>query len=166
LAVRPAAGRPARTVPPHYFGQVASEGEPGRESDRLTVRWVLASPRVEERLEGRLPGRADDERRVAAAERLIESEPGESGLRLPTAVAEPEGSTVSLEIPFDLESVERHEPTGVRRWRHAVRDAFRIALDRKLAVDDFAVVSVGHERRSFYLLPSAPPAPEGRSPSA
>ncbi|HTP54584.1 MAG TPA: hypothetical protein VML94_06485 [Thermoplasmata archaeon] len=145
---------------PHYFGQLPESGDAGTETDRLRTRWELATPRVDARLAATGPPSTEERARWSAAAPIIETEPGASGLRLPTAVAEPEAPTAHLEIPFDLSLVHQHEPAGVRRWRHAVRDAFRIALDLKYAVDDFAVVSVDHERRSFYLLsrPAATPA--------
>jgi predicted GNAT superfamily acetyltransferase len=96
----------------------------------------------------------------------VRTEPGESGLRVPVEVAEPTGPTATLEIPFDLLSIRNHEPRSVRRWRHAVRDGFRAAFDLGYAVDDFASVTLEHERRCFYLLrldrvrePPGPPPP-------
>jgi predicted GNAT superfamily acetyltransferase len=151
----------------HYFGRLPEAGEAGKETDRIRTRWAITSPRVEDRLAGRLPTRAEDERRCAEAERLIETEPGESGLRVPTAVAEPTGPRATIEIPFDLAALEEHEPASFRRWRHAVRDAFRAAFDRGLVVEDFTVVSIDHERRGFYLLSPAPgPSSPGAGPSA
>lgn len=157
LYVRRLASVPDRYLP-HYFGRL-SEGEAtGGESDRLRTRWTLADRRVEERLAGPGPTREEDRRRWAAAEALLETEPGESGLRLPTAVVEPSAPTAHLEVPFDLTAIREHEPAGLRRWRHAVRDAFRAAFDLGYGVEDFAVVPVEHERRSFYLLARSPPS--------
>ncbi|MGP8078316.1 MAG: hypothetical protein ACLQD8_06885 [Thermoplasmata archaeon] len=156
LYVRRLASAPDRYLP-HYFGQLPESAEAGPETDRLRTRWELASPRVEERLAGRGPDRTDDHRRWSAAEPLVETEPGESGLRLPTAVAEPAGPAAHLEIPFDLGLIREHEPAALRRWRHAVRDGFRAALDLGYRVEDFVVVSVEHERRGFYLLTRGPP---------
>ncbi|HTW55412.1 MAG TPA: hypothetical protein VMG36_03065 [Thermoplasmata archaeon] len=156
LFVRRLGSAPDRYLP-HYFGRDSDGGALGAETDRLRARWALTAPRVEERLAGRLPSAADDARRLAAAERLLETEPGESGLRLPSAVAEPTRDDAAIEIPFDVDLVAQHEAAALRRWRHAVRDAFRGAFDRGLVVDDFAVVSVDHERRSFYFL-GRPPA--------
>jgi predicted GNAT superfamily acetyltransferase len=136
----------------NYFGQLSDELGPKDESDRLGVRWPLDEPKVAQRLAGELPSPEDDRRSQASAEALVETEPGESGLRLPTAVVEPEGDLAHLEIPFDLASIRVHEPAAVRRWRHASRDAFRTAFDLGFAVEDIVSVSIAHERRSFYLL--------------
>jgi predicted GNAT superfamily acetyltransferase len=137
---------------PHYFGQLPESGEAGTETDRLRTRWELAQPRVEQRLAGAPADRTEDRSRWEAAAPIVETEAGESGLRLPNAVGEPDGPTAHLEIPFDLALIHQHEPAAVRRWRHAVRDAFRVALDMRYRVDDFVVLPIAHERRSFYLL--------------
>jgi len=145
----------------NYFGQLAEPNGPRDESDRLRMRWPLADPTVERRLQGGVPAAEDDRARWSAASALVETEVGETGLRLPTAVSEPEGATAHLEIPFDLASIRSHEPGAVRRWRHAVRDAFRVVFDLGYGVDDFATLAIEHERRSFYLLskPATPGPP-------
>lgn len=151
LYVRRLGSVPDRYLP-HYFGRLPEAEAAGTETDRLRTRWTLADPRVEERLAARSADRSADLGRWQAAGAIVETEPGESGLRLPSAVVEPDGATAHLEIPFDLGSVREHEPRGLARWRHAVRDAFRAALELGYTVEDFVVVPVEHERRSFYLL--------------
>lgn len=165
LYVHRLASTPERYLP-HYFGQLPESGEAGTETDRLRTRWGLTQPAVEERL-GRPAGdRPDDRPRWDAAAPIVETEPGENGLRLPSAVVEPDGPAAHLEIPFDLALIHQHEPTSVRRWRHAVRDAFRVALDPHYAVDDFVVLNIDHERRSFYLLSRRPPVEPPAAPGA
>lgn len=165
LYVRRLGSQPDRYLT-HYFGRLPEAGEAGTETDRLRTRWAITTSRVEDRLAGRGPDRAEDERRCLSGERLIETEPGPSGLRVPTAVVEPTGPNATLEIPFDLGALAEHEPVALRRWRHAVRDAFRAAFDRGLVVDDFAVVPIDHERRSFYLLAPGPTSSSGPDPVA
>lgn len=136
----------------HYFGQLPDAINRGLETDRVRLRWPLASPRTEDRLSGKLPSRDDDRARWRAASPIVSTEPGDSGLRLPVEVAEPSGPEAHLEVPFDLDLVRQHEPKALQRWRHASRDAFRAGYDLGYTVDDFAVVSDDHERRSFYFL--------------
>ena len=162
LFVRRLGSRPDRYLP-HYLGRVDDQANRGLETDRLRTVWSIQSPSVEERLRGELPNAQHDLGRYRTAFPIVETETGESGLRLPTAVVEPTGATAHLEIPFDIAAVREHEPVALGRWRHAVRDAFRAAFDTSYVVDDFAVVSQEHERRSFYFLskaapPSEPPA--------
>jgi len=154
LNVRRLGGTPDRYFV-HYYGAMGSEVNRGLETDRLRLTWEIASPRVEARLAGTLPTPEEDERRFRDSTAVVETEPGDSGIRLPTAVTEPSAPKVHLEIPFDLDLVRQHEPDSLGRWRHAVRDGLRAALDLGYAVDDFAVLKRDHERRSFYFL-SAP----------
>jgi len=166
LLVRRLGGTPDRYFP-HYFGQLADAVNRETETDRLRCVWSITTPRVEERVAGKVPTLDEDRQRWMTSTAIVETEPGESGLRVPTAVGEPSGSSAHLEVPFDLASVREHEPTALRRWRHAVRDAFRAAFDLGYVVDDFTVISTDHERRSFYLLsraksdPTPPAGPPG-----
>jgi len=148
----------------HYYGQLGSEVDRGIETDRLTVRWNLTEATVERRIQGEYPTADQDLARYRSSTAAVETQTGESGLRIPVAVEEPSAASVHLEVPFDLSLVRAHEPDALRTWRHAVRDGFRAALDTGYVVDDFAVVATDHERRSFYFLskaPSPPPATAG-----
>ena len=145
----------------HYYGQLATDPDRGSETDRVHASWALTDANVEQRLAGQLPSTADDARAVETAVPIVETDLGEHGLRIPTGVTEPSAPAVHLEIPFDITAIRTHEPASVRTWRHATRDAFRSALDSGYVIDDFAVVRVDRERRSFYLLrrrPATPPA--------
>lgn len=144
----------------HYYGTMGSELNRGLESDRLRVTWALTDPDVEARMAGKLPTAEEDGARWKRSQPLIETAIGDTGLRTPTTVSEPSQPTAHLEIPFDLQAIRTHEASTLRTWRHAVRDAFRAALDVGYRVDDFSVLNLEHERRSFYFLsaPSAAPA--------
>ena len=162
LMVRRLGGRPDRYYP-HYFGQLSDGLHRGLETDQVRVVWPITSPEVEARLAGRLPSGEEDLRRWKASSAIVETEAGESGLRVPTAVQEPTGPRAHLEIPFDLDLLREHEPASVRRWRHAVRDAFRAASDLRYVIDDFTTVTIEHERRGFYLLSA--PTPDAAAPA-
>ena len=80
---------------------------------------------------------------------------------------QPSEPRATIEIPFDLDAIQHHEPARLRPWRHAVRDAFRAALDAGYVVTDFTVQTVEHERRSFYRLEARPtPAASVTTPVA
>lgn len=155
LNVRRLGGAPDRYFI-HYYGQMADTINSGTETDRLRLRWELSSPHVEARVGGKLPSAEEDQARWKSSVAIVETEVGEKGLRRPSTVAEPSGAPAHLEIPFDLAAVREHEPDVLRQWRHAVRDGFRAAFDLNYRVDDFAVVTAEHERRSFYFLSPAP----------
>jgi chorismate synthase len=145
----------------HYYGTMGSELNRGLESDRVRVTWALNDPAVEARIAGQLPTAEADLARWKESQTLVETAVGDSGLRVPTTVTEPSRPSAHLEIPFDIQAIRAHESATLRTWRHAVRDAFRAAFDMGYKVDDFAVLNLEHERRSFYFLsapPSAPPA--------
>lgn len=155
LNVRRLGGRPDRYYI-HYYGQMPDTINRDMETDRLRLRWEITTPHVEERVAGTSPSADEDRARWERSVAIVETEVGEHGLRRPSAVAEPTGALAHLEIPFDLATLREHEPAALRPWRHAVRDAFRAAFDVGYRVDDFAVVTADHERRSFYFLSPAP----------
>jgi chorismate synthase len=138
----------------HYFGTLATPSDRGLETDRLLVRWPLGDAAVEARLAAP-PAPTPTSRAPATPIEgypLLLTEVADSGLRYPTEVREPDGPRATIEIPFDLDAIHQHESARLRPWRHAVRDAFRAALDSGYTVRDFAVQTVEHERRSFYCL--------------
>jgi chorismate synthase len=151
---------------PNYFGRRSEGSSTDPETDRLAVRWALTSADVERRLAGESTPVDALRERWSRSSALIETEPGDSGLRLPKAVVEPEAGPVHLEIPFDLVALRTHEAPAVRRWRHAVRDAFRMTFELGWVVDEFVVLPVEHERRGFYLLSRAAPSSPGATPLA
>ena len=157
LAVHVLGARPDKYLV-HYYGQSTDPEAADRESDRVRWAWAIGDdPAVDPVTAPPLRGSTPDPA-FANAPALLESETGESGLRLPTAVSEPSTPRATLEIPFDIDLIREHEPKGARRWRHAVRDGFRGALDLGYEVAGFEVRSEGHERRAYYLLTAPPPA--------
>jgi len=165
LNVRRLGGTPDRYLI-HYYGQMADLINRGMETDRLRLRWEIASPHVEERLGGKFPTAEEERARWERSAAIVETEVGDKGLRMPNAVTEPSAGLAHLEIPFDLRAVQEHEPAALRTWRHAVRDGFRAAFDVGYRVDDFAVITTDHERRSFYFLSPAPKENASSTPSS
>jgi len=158
LNVRRLGARPD-TYHVHYYGTMGSEINRGLETDRLRVTWALTDPEVEKRLAGTLPTPEEDLARWKDSQPMVETATGDAGLRVPTTVSEPNRPRAHLEIPFDLQAIRSHQESALRTWRHAVRDAFRAAFDLGYRVDDFAVLSLEHERRSFYFLSAPAPTP-------
>lgn len=155
--VRRLGGVPDRYLP-RYYGTMADAINEGLDTDRVRLVWRLRDPKVKERLAGRLPRPTDDEARLARSEPLIDSDIGPTGVRRPVAVRSPTSPSVNLEIPFDLASVRARDPRTIGRWRETTREAFTRAFAEGFTVDDFAVVTVGTERRSFYFLERRPEA--------
>jgi predicted GNAT superfamily acetyltransferase len=149
--VRRLGGVPDRYYP-HYYGTMADAINEGLETDRLRVIWSLNDPRVLGRLSGHLPTATEDEDRYRSCSALIETVMGPSGIRRPVTARPPVAPNLHLEIPYDLATVRSRDPGGTRRWREVTRAAFTTALDAGYRVNDFAVVPLGGERRSFYFL--------------
>ena len=74
---------------PHYYGRMDDALNRDLETDRLSVRWEIGDDRVAQRLAGVAPSPEEDLARWDASTPIIETEVGESGLRLPSVVAEP-----------------------------------------------------------------------------
>ncbi len=147
---------------PHYYGTLDSDVNAGLATDRIRVTWNLNDPGVLERIQNPGPLAPETASRVEGSQVLLQTEPGEVGLRVPKAVEEPGAGFRSgiLEVPFDLEALREHQPDSLRPWRQASREAFRACFDLGARVDDFVVVSRDHERRAYYLLsPEPKPAP-------
>jgi predicted GNAT superfamily acetyltransferase len=143
----------------HYFGQQGGAGAPDRESDRIRWSWAIADPTVEERISRPRTPRRPEDPRFRDAPSLLETETSETGLQVPSSVTEPADPVVRLEVPFDVDLLRQHEAEGARRWRHAVRDAFRASFDLGYRVVEFDVLRSDHGRRSVYLLTSKPDPP-------
>jgi chorismate synthase len=166
LAIRALGAAPERYLT-HYFGTLNTPPDRGLETDRLLLRWGLAEPAVESRIAALAAGPAGRPPAAASppsAEAMLVTEVADSGLRYPTEVREPTAPHATLEVPFDIDALQQHEPTRLRTWRHAVRDAFRAAFDTGYVVVDFATESVAHERRSLYRLERRPSPPVAAEP--
>jgi len=139
---------------PRYYGVMADSINEGLETDRLRLVWRLKDPRVSSRLGGQLPSVAEDESRYRTSSALLETVVGPTGLRRPVTARPPTGPSLQLEIPYDLSSVRARDPGGARRWRESTREAFTAAFYAGYRVDDFAVIPLSGERRSFYFFRS------------
>jgi predicted GNAT superfamily acetyltransferase len=148
----------------HHYGKLDAEFDRGLETDRLRLSWELSAPATEARIAGKVPSAEEDLARHGRSSAFLETELSDEGVRRPTVVSEPEGAEAHLEIPFDIGVIRENAPALLRPWRHAVRDAFRAAFDLGYRADDFVVLNLEHERRSFYLLTRHGSSPAGASP--
>jgi predicted GNAT superfamily acetyltransferase len=142
----------------HYYGAMGDAINEGLETDRLRLIWSLNDPRVVERLGAHLPSPDQDEERYRSSTALVETVMGPNELRRPIAGHPPSGPSLHLEIPYDLASVRKRDPGGVRRWREVTRAGFQAALEAGYRVDDFAILPIAGERRCFYFLVPGTPA--------
>lgn len=130
----------------NYYGETSSFLH-STGTDRLWVRWELSSERVERRIEGRdietlADTNCDDiplSLRVGPGD-----EPSEDIVEL--------ASQMLLEIPADINKIQRENPALALSWRLRTREAFTRALDGGLFVDDFFMVQRQQDRVGRYLL--------------
>jgi len=134
-----------------YYGETTSFLH-STGTDRLWVRWELSSERVEQRIEGSgqdtsepddiSEALCDD---VAALLKITENdEPSSATVEL--------ASHMFLEIPADLNRVQRENPELAQRWRKSTREAFTRALAAGLYVENFSLVERERQRIGRYLL--------------
>ena len=130
----------------NYYGETSSFLH-STGTDRLWVRWELSSERVERRLEGRdiesLANMSGDD--IPLLLRVEpRDEPSEDIVELT--------SQMLLEIPGDINKIQKENPALALSWRMKTREAFTRALDGGLFVDDFVVVERQQNRVGRYLL--------------
>jgi len=134
-----------------YYGETTSFLH-STGTDRLWVRWELSSERVEQRIEGTWQDTSEPDDisetlcdDVAALLKITENdEPSSATVEL--------ASHMFLEIPADLNRVQRENPELARSWRKQTREAFTRALAAGLYVENFSLVERERQRIGRYLL--------------
>jgi predicted GNAT superfamily acetyltransferase len=124
---------------PDFYGPMADGINLGDVTDRLYVRWDLASPRA-----------------VAAAHgQPAEVSTGDAGVLLDRAGEEPApgdaaptGRALLVAVPSDIEAMRDRDRAAADRWRYAVRSALTTALDAGYRI-------TGLTRDGYYLLERA-----------
>ena len=116
-----------------FYGEVTSSPLHQLGTDRLWVSWLLDTPRVRERVEQNLAPHYDSD-----GETLIRCSDTNQPLRV-AKVAEivENAGTATIEIPDDINSIERADPNLARQWRDETRHTFSEALSAGFVVKDF-----------------------------
>lgn len=118
-------------------------------TDRLFVTWLLESPRVEGLMSGKRAAREDQTTSARTALRLLRNSGSGGPEREANIVDASPEKFVAIEIPADINSIERADFDTARKWREETRRAFLQALSEGfVAVDYF----LENERTGFYLL--------------
>jgi predicted GNAT superfamily acetyltransferase len=134
----------------NFYGDATSSFLHQIGTDRLWVTWLLDSPRVRERLQTT----------AIKNQPLIGAEDEITLVRVSVGcVPERHNSfeifdrqRLAIEIPWDINILQRREPRLALEWREATRSAFRKALDAKYLVEDFGSVTRNDQRIGVYLL--------------
>jgi predicted GNAT superfamily acetyltransferase len=139
----------------NFYGEATSSPlHQGFGTDRLWVRWLIASHHVKTRIRRDQATAhaanmgADLEAAVKAA--LVVNEAGEP--RLQDFGARLADDSCMIEIPHDITALKARQPQLGVRWREATRAAFLAALEAGFVVEDFLRADVDGGPRWFYLL--------------
>jgi len=136
-----------------FYGPETSSMLHRNGTDRLWVRWLLDSKRVQSRIAGQ-----DARAEVIDALQLLVPLVAFNGDGKP-ARAELEESLsrqrVSIEIPADILTVEQTDMGLARAWREATRWAFTKAIEAGFVVTDFCRMIRGQQGPGAYLLQRA-----------
>jgi predicted GNAT superfamily acetyltransferase len=133
-----------------FYGSKSSSPLHSNSTDRLWVTWNMADARVEQRLKGRDP-RPEMLDALAHLEPLVrfngdgrpaESEPAQALAR----------QRVAIEIPGEIDRIERDEIALAREWRQDTRRAFTEALKAGFVVKEFCRSIRGQQGPGAYLL--------------
>jgi predicted GNAT superfamily acetyltransferase len=119
-------------------------------TDRLWVRWPLASRRVRDRLQGK-EYRPEVLDAFSRLQPLVQFNGDGKPLRndLPAALAR---QRIAIQIPSDINAVEQKDAGLAREWREATRWAFTQAVRAGFFVAEFARTVRGKQGPGNYLL--------------
>ena len=119
-------------------------------TDRLWVRWPIASRRLEDRLRGK-DNRHEMLDALSTLQPLVrfngEGKPAQSDLSAALA-----RQRIAIEIPSDIGEVEKKDFALAKEWRQATRWAFTEALKAGFFVAEFCRSVRGMQGPSVYLL--------------
>lgn len=141
-----------------FYGPETSSNLHRNGTDRLWVRWLLASKRVRDRIGGKnlgkdggTSGRAEtlDALRLLAPLVRFDGKGKPARSELGEALGR---ERVSIEIPGDILAVEAADMGLAREWREATRWAFRESLRAGFFVSEFCRSMRGQQGPGAYLL--------------
>ena len=133
-----------------FYGASTSSVLHQNGTDRLWVKWPVASRRVEDRLRGK-DNRAEMLDALSTIQPLVrfngEGKPARSDLA--AAIAR---QRVSIEVPSNIGEIERSDPSLAKEWRQATRWAFTESLKAGFFVAEFCRTVRGKQGPGVYLL--------------
>jgi len=121
-----------------FYGPMDDGINAGDESDRILIRWELASEKTTRAADGTAPDPAVDESAVRVLVIGTAGEPVAHDVR---------GRVATLQVPDDIVALRRQSPELARQWRHAVRTALGGAMAAGYSVTEVT-------RDGWYMLRS------------
>lgn len=138
---------------PDFYGAATSSALHQNSTDRLWVKWPVASRRVEDRLRGK-DNRAEMLDALSVLQPLVrfngEGRPVRSDLSAALA-----RQRVAIEIPSDINVMEGKNPELAREWRQATRWGFTEAVKAGFLIAEFCRTVRGQQGPGVYLLERA-----------
>jgi predicted GNAT superfamily acetyltransferase len=131
----------------NFYGETTSSPLHQTGTDRLWVTWLLNSPRFTERVEQNSPV---DFRESAQTTTLVRCSDTNAPER--AATIDDVDVVAAIEIPEDINSIERSEPNLARRWREETRRAFSDAIAAGFIVRDFVRRTRNDQTAGVYFL--------------
>ncbi len=134
----------------NFYGETTSSflHQIGNGTDRLWVTWPLDSSRVHERLQAKDQNRTSNLDRIAC---LVQVGPNNVPQRRQSSEVAGQ-KDVSIEIPADINALQRESPELAVRWREATRWAFSEAISSGYLIEDFYGSSSNDQSVGVYLL--------------
>jgi predicted GNAT superfamily acetyltransferase len=139
-----------------FYGPSTSSALHQNSTDRLWVRWPLASRRVQQRLQGQ-DNRGEVLDTLSRLTPLVRFNADGKPERTDLAGALTR-QRIAIEIPSDIGSVEGRDLEIARLWRSDTRWAFQEALKGGFFVAEFCRVVRGNQGPGVYLLEKGDPA--------
>ena len=133
-----------------FYGPETSSVLHRNSTDRLWVKWLLASRRVQDRLQGK-DKRAELLDALSRLLPLIRFNADGKPVRTDLDAALTR-QRIAIEIPSDIQSIEQKDPALAREWRDATRWAFTEALKAGFFVAEFCRTTRGKQGPGAYLL--------------
>ena len=138
-----------------FYGPQTSSPLHVNSTDRLWLTWQLGTRRVSERVSGKDP-------RPEALDALKHLEPlvrfnGDGVPVMSDQEAALSRQRIAIEIPGDIDHMERSDLPLARRWRTATRSAFTAALNNGFVVREFCRSIRGQQGPGAYLLERSAP---------
>jgi len=137
-----------------FYGAETSSVLHRNGTDRLWVRWLLTSRRVQDRVRGKR-NRDEVVDALSTIEPLIRFDGSGRPLRtdLSAALAR---QRIAIEIPSDIADIEQKDSALARQWRLDTRWAFTEALQAGFTVAEFCRTIRGQQGPGAYLLEGTP----------
>lgn len=137
-----------------FYGSATTSPLDANGTDRLWVTWRMSDKRIEQRLRGEAV-------RSEVLDALTHVSPlvrfNGDGVPVEADLAQAlRRQRIAIEIPGDLERIEREDRELARRWRLATRRAFSQSLEHGFVVTEFCRSIRGQQGPGAYLLEREP----------